>query len=207
MIRSTVLSDTRQFDAGYRAERIFVLALFAFSSNAPRNGQSIVDLSIILRKRDLLGKTALRHSQSLIPDAFLHTFFFLYALERQITECQNDEQHMPLPADPASTLVMIQTQFFLQLLVTLLNPKPFVKKTNHLQSWHVLGHIAEKVSEFVFAIILFSSLDNQPDYFMSNSFPVALCRKNPSGDRLDNQWFIQRIPERVNENETLYVKI
>ena len=194
MIRSASSSGIKRFDAGHRAERIFVSALFAFSSSAPRNELGIVDLSMNLTSPDSLGKSALHHSQSLIPHHLLYAFFSLYALERQITECKNDQQHMPSPAGPASTLVMIQAQFLLQLLVALLDPEPFVKETNYLQSRHVLGHIAKKVPEFVFAPIFFSSLDDQPDYLMSNSLPVALRGKDPSGDRLDNQRFIQTIP-------------
>ena len=76
--------------------------------------------------------------------------FSLYALERQITESENDQQNMSSPAGPASALMVIQTQLLLQLLVALLDPEPFVKETNHLQSRHVLGHITEEVPELIF---------------------------------------------------------
>ncbi len=149
MFRSTTSSDTKRFDAGHRAERIFVSALFACPASAPRNERGIGDLSTISKSMYSLGKTALYPSHSPIPQVLLFEFFFLYALERQITESKNDQQHMPSPAGPASALMVIQTQLLLQLLVALLDPEPFVKETNHLQSRHVLGHIAEEVPELI----------------------------------------------------------
>ena len=56
-------------------------------------------------------------SHSLIPQVLLFEFFFLYALERQITKSKNHQQYMPSPAGPASAFMVIQTQFLLQLLV------------------------------------------------------------------------------------------
>ena len=143
---------------------------------------------------DSLGKPALRPSHSLIPQSLLYAFFFLYALERQITECNNDQQYMPSPASPTSAFMVIQAQLLLQLLVALLDPEPFMKKTNHLQSRHVLRHIAEEVPELIFSFILLSSLDDQPDFLMSDSFPVALSGKYPSGYRLNHQGVFQTIP-------------
>lgn len=179
MLRSTSSSGTKRFDAGHRAERIFVSALFACPASAPRNERGIGDLSMIPKRMDSLGKTALYPSHSLIPQVLLFEFFFLYALERQITESKNDQQYMPSPAGPASALMVIQTQLLLQLLVALLDPEPFVKETNHLQSRHVLGHITEEVPELIFPVILLSSLDDQPDFLMSGSLPIALSGKYP----------------------------
>jgi len=184
MIRSASSSGTKRFDAGHRAERIFVSALFACPTNAPRNAQGIGDLSTIPKHLDSWGKTALYPSHSPIPQVLLFAFFFLYAPERQITKSKDDQQHMPSPAGPASALMVIQTQLFLQLLVALLDPKPFVKKANPLQSRHVLGHIAEEVPELISPVIFLSSLDDQPDFLMSGSFPIALRGENPSGYRL-----------------------
>ena len=193
MVRSTSSSGTKRFDAGHRAERIFVSALFACPASAPRIERGIGDLSTIPKHLDSWGKAALYPSHSLIPQVLLFEFFFLYALERQITESKNDQQYMPSPAGPASALMVIQTQFLLQLLVALLDPEPFVKETNHLQSRHVLGHITEEVPELIFPVILFSFLDDQPDFLMSGSFPIALGGKDPSGYRLNHQGFIQTI--------------
>ncbi len=79
---------------------------------------------------------------------------------------------MSSPAGSASALMMmmIQTQLLLQLLIALLEPEPFVKETNHLQSRHVLGHLTEEVPELIFPVIILSSLDDQPDFLMSGSF-------------------------------------
>jgi len=109
MIRSTTSSGTKRFDAGHRAERIFVSALFACPASAPRNERSIGDLSMIPKRLDSLGKAVLHPSHSPIPQVLLFEFFFLYALERQITESKNDQQYMPSPAGPASALMVIQT--------------------------------------------------------------------------------------------------
>jgi hypothetical protein len=68
-------------------------------------------------KLDSWGKTALRHCQSLIPKVLLFGFFPLYALERQISESKNDQQHMSSTACPAPALKVIQTQLLLQLPV------------------------------------------------------------------------------------------
>src|SRR3989339_518958 len=193
MFKSTSSSGTKRFDAGHRAEMIFVSVLFACPASAPRNERGIGDLSMIPKRMDSLGKAALYPSHSLIPQVLLFEFFFLYALERQITESKNDQQYMPSPAGPASALMVIQTQFLLQLLVSLLDPEPFVKKTNHLQSRHVLGHITEEVPELIFPVILRSSLDDQPDFLVSGSFPIALGGKHPSRYRLNHQGFIQTI--------------
>src|SRR3989339_712776 len=193
MFKSTSSSGTKRFDAGHRAEMIFVSVLFACPASAPRNERGIGDLSTILKRMDSLGKTALYPSHSPIPQVLLFAFFFLYALERQITESKNDQQYMPSPAGPASALMVIQTQLLLQLLVALLDPEPFVKETNHLQSRHVLGHITEEVPELIFPVILLSSLDDQPDFLMSGSFPIALSGKYPSGYRLNHQGSIQTI--------------
>ena len=95
MLRSTSSSGTKRFDAGHRAERIFVSVLFAWSASVPRNEQGIDDLSMIPKRMDSLGKTALYPPHSLIPQVLLFEFFFLYALERQITESKNDQQYMP----------------------------------------------------------------------------------------------------------------
>ena len=148
ILRSTTSSGTKRFDAGHRAERIFVSALFACPASALKNERGIGDLSTIPKHKDSLGgKTVLYPSHSLIPQVLLFEFFFLYALERQIAESKNNQQYMPPPASPASALMVIQTQLLLQLLVALLDPEPFVKETNHLQSRHVLGHIAEEVPD------------------------------------------------------------
>ena len=111
MLRSTTSSGTKRFDAGHRAERIFVSALFACAASVPRIERGIGDLSTIPKHLDSLGKIALYRSHSLIPQILLFVFFFLYALERQITESKNDQQNMPSPAGPASALMVIQTQF------------------------------------------------------------------------------------------------
>jgi len=166
MIRSTTSSDTKRYNAGQRAEKIFVSDLFARLASAPRNERGIGDLSMIPKRMDSWGKPALHPFHSLIPQVLLFEFFFLNALEHQITESKNDQHDMPSPASPASALIVIQTQLLLQLLVALLDPEPFVKKTHHLQSRHVLRHITEKVPEFIFAIVLLSFLDNQPDWGM-----------------------------------------
>lgn len=193
MLRSTSSSGTKRFDAGHRVERIFVSALFACPASAPRNEQGIGDLSTIPKRMNSLGKAALYPSHSLIAQVLLFEFFFLYALERQITKSKNDQQYMPSPAGPASALMVIQTQILLQLLVALLDPEPFAEETNHLQSRHVLGHITEEVPELIFPVILLSSLDDQPDFLMRGSLQIALSRKYPSGYRLNHQGFIQTI--------------
>ena len=115
MFRSTSSSGIKQFDAGYRAKRIFVSVLFVYSASAPRNERSIDDLSMNLKNPDSLEKTDLRHPHSLIPPSLPFVFFFLYALKCQLTESKDDQQHMSPPAGPASTFMVIQSQFLLQL--------------------------------------------------------------------------------------------
>ncbi len=145
---------------------------------------------------DALGKVTLYPSHSLIPQDGTGSavrVFPLYALERQISERKNDYPYMQSPAGPASTLMVIQTQFLLQFLVAYLDPKPFVKETNHLSSRHVLGHITEEVPELISPIVFFSFLDEQPYFFMSGSFRIALSGEYPSGYSLNHQGFILKI--------------
>src|SRR3989338_3495373 len=144
MFRSTFSSNTMRFDGAHRAEKIFVSILFACPAIALRNERDIDDLSMIPKSPDSLGKTALRHFHSPEPQALLYSFFFLYALKRQITESKNDQQHMPTPTGPASAFMMIQAQFLLQLVVSLLNPESFMKETNHLQGRHALSILLKK---------------------------------------------------------------
>ena len=132
MLKSTTSSRTKQSDAGHLAARIFVSILFAYSAIALKNERGSDDLSMIPKRMDSWRKTALHRSHSLMPEVLLYAFFFLYALERQVTKGNNDQEYMPMPAGPASTLMVIQSQLLLQLLVALLNPVPFVKETNHL---------------------------------------------------------------------------
>jgi hypothetical protein len=68
---------------------------------------------MIQKRMDSLGKAALYPPRSLIPQVLLCEYFFLYALERQITESKNNQQYMPSPAGPASALMVIQTQLLL----------------------------------------------------------------------------------------------
>jgi len=171
----------------------FISVLFACSAIALWNERDTDIPSVLPKNPDSLRKFYWNHSHSLVPKALPYAFFFLYALERQITESKNDQQYMPTPAGPASAFMVIQAQLLFQLLVSLFDPEPFMKETNHLQSRHVLGHIAEEIPELIFFFILFSSFDDQPDFLMSGSFPVALSRKYPSGYRLNHQRFIQTI--------------
>jgi len=157
----------------------FVSVLFACSAIAPWNERGTDVPSVLPNNSDSLGKFYWNYSHSLVPQGLLYVFFFLYALEGQITECKNNQQHMPTPTGPASALMVIQAQLFLQLLVSLFNPEPFMKETNHLQGRHVLGHVAEEVPELILFFILFSSLDDQPDFLMSSSPPVALSKEIP----------------------------
>ena len=84
-----------QSDAGHLAERIFVSILVAYSAIALKNEQGIDDLSMIPERMDSWRKTALHRSHSLIPEVLLYSFFFLYALERQVTEGNYDQEYMP----------------------------------------------------------------------------------------------------------------
>ena len=127
MLISTSSSGITRSNAGYRAEMAFVSVLFACSAIVLRNGRDNHVPSMIPNSLDSLGKSDLSHSHSLAPQGLLYAFFFLYALEGQITECKNDQQYMPTPTGPASALMVIQAQLFLQLLVSLFNPKPFMK--------------------------------------------------------------------------------
>ena len=110
--------------------------------------------------QDSWGETRVSHSHSLVPQRLLYAFFFLYALERQISKSKEDQKHMPMPAGPASPLMVIQPQLFFQLLVSLLNPETLMKEANHLEGRHVLGHIAEEVAKFGLVVIFLSSLDD-----------------------------------------------
>jgi hypothetical protein len=193
MVKLTTSSDTKRFGAEHRAEMIFASVLFACSASAPRNERDIGALSTIAKLLNSLGKSMLYPFQSPMPQVLLFEFFFLDALERQIAESENDQKDMTPPAGPASALMVIQPQFLFQLLVALLDPEPFMKETNHLQSRHVLGHIAEEVSKLIFPAILLSSLNDQPNLLMGDSFPIALRGENPSGYCLYHQRFIPTI--------------
>src|SRR4030042_1432841 len=192
-LKSTFSSDRGRPDAGYRAKRTFASVLFAVLAIVLKSEQGIADGSMIPDSPDLLlGKTARCRFHPLVPPGLLKTFFFLYALERQITEGKKDQQHMPMPTGPASTFMVIQSQLFFQLLVALLNPEPLMEETNHLKGRHVLGHVAEEVPKFGLFVPM-SSLDDQPDFFMDASFSVSLSGKDPSGYGLNHQRLVPAI--------------
>jgi hypothetical protein len=148
---------------------------------------------------DSKGKAARCHFHPFVPPAVLEAFFLLYTLERKITEGKEDQQHMPMPAAPASAFMVIQSQLFFQLLVALFNPEPLMKETNHLKGRHVLRHAAEEVPEFGLFVSM-SSLNDQPAFFMEASFFVSLSRKDPSGYGLNHQ----RLPLAIFPNLQMF---
>jgi len=42
--------------------------------------------------------------------------------------------------------MMIQTEFFFELLVAMLYPVPFMIETREINRWQMLGHVTEKVA-------------------------------------------------------------
>ena len=118
-VKSAFVSDRGRLDAGHLAERILASNLFAVLSIALKSERDISDASKTPGNRDLKGKT----SHPLVPPDLLNAFFFLYTLERKITEGKKDQQHMPMPTGPASAFMVIQSQLFFQLLVALFNPE------------------------------------------------------------------------------------
>ena len=84
--KSAFSSDRGRSDGVHRAERIISLVLFAVLATFPKSEQDIADTSTIPNIPDLLGKAGCCHFHPLIPPDLLKAFFFLYALEGQITE-------------------------------------------------------------------------------------------------------------------------
>jgi len=181
-VKSTFSSERGRLDVGHPAERILASILFAVVSIALKSERDISDASKTQGNRDLRGKTA----HPLVPPDILNAFFFLYTLERKITEGKKDQQHMPMPTGPASAFMVIQSQLFFQLLVALFNPEPLMKETDHFKGRHVLGHVTNEVPEFGLFVPM-SSLDDQPAFFMDATFSVSLSRKDSSGYGFNHQ--------------------
>jgi len=86
ILRLTSSSDIMQSNAVHRAEMAFASFLFACSAIALWNGRDTDVPSALPNSSDSLGKFCLRYSHSPMPQHLLCAFFFLYALEGQITE-------------------------------------------------------------------------------------------------------------------------
>jgi len=181
-VKSAFASDRGKLDAGHLAERILASILFAVFSITLKSERDISAPSTTPGNLDLKGKAA----HPLVPQDLLNEFFFLYTLERKITEGKKDQQHMPMPTGPASAFMVIQSQLFFQLLVALFNPEPLMKEANHFKGRHVLGHVTKEVSEFGLFVPM-PSLDDQPAFFMDATFSVSLSRKDSSGYGFNHQ--------------------
>ena len=123
-------------------------------------------------------------------------FFFVYAQECKVSESKKDEQHMAMPSDPGSALVIIQAEFFLELLVSLFYPAALVKEADKLKRRHILRHVAEKEPVLDSALFL-PALYDKPDLLVTNAIPIAPDGPYSAGHRLNNKRLILTVSPKL----------
>ena len=62
--------------------------------------------------------------------------------------------------------MVIQAEFFFELLVAMLYPVPFMVETRKINRRQVLWHVAEKVAQFMSALCQLATLNQQPNLFV-----------------------------------------
>ena len=72
--------------------------------------------------------------------------------------------------------MMIQTEFFFELLVAMLYPVPFMIETRQINSRQLLRNVAEKIAEFMPAAYQLTTLNQQPNLFVQIPFTPAVSR-------------------------------
>src|SRR3990172_1148937 len=163
-------------------------APFAFVATVRKNvWEAFVFAMIQNRNRSTGSFFLLCLEKSVLPNDFLLLFFFLEAHPSEIAKCQKNQQHVPVPAGPRSTLMVIQSQLFFQLLVAMLNPESFMENPSDLKRRHILRHVAKKVTQFGLAIFKLSLFNNQPYFLMPATLPITVSRPDPTRHRFNHQ--------------------
>jgi len=155
--------------------------LVVFAANALKIEVNRYVFSMALWKNHSIGISLLLcpKSQPVLPKELLLAFFFLKTHLGQITKRQKNQKYMAMPARPRPPLMVVQPQLFLQLLIPMFNPEPFMEKSNNLNRWHRLRHITEKVTQFVLSLFFPASFDDQPYLFMPGALPITVRRPSP----------------------------
>ena len=65
--------------------------------------------------------------------------------------------------------MVIHSKLFLQLLIAVLDPKPFMKDPDHLYGWFALRHVAEKIAELKPFSFVPASFYDEPDLLVDTS--------------------------------------
>jgi len=152
---------------GYQARKAS-FALVAFVATVLKSEQEGFVFAMILDKnRSIEIPFPQCLEKPVLPKDFLKAFFFHETHPSQIAKCKENQQHVPVPPCPRSTLMVIQSQFFFQLLVAMVNPKSFMENPRDLKCRNVLRHVAEKIAQFGLTIIKLPLFNNQPYFFMA----------------------------------------
>ena len=106
------------------------------------------------------------HLLPLPPDCLRLLFFFLQSQKRQIAIGQEHQEDMTVPSCPGATFMVIQAEFFFELLITMLYPVPFMVETGKVNRRQMLWHVAEKIAELMSALCQLATLNQQPNLFV-----------------------------------------
>src|SRR5208283_2547548 len=71
-------------------------------------------------------------------------FFSPESKQGKVTIGQEDQKHMSMPTRPGTTFMMVHSQFFFHLLITMFNPVSFMVKPDHFYGWGILGMLLKK---------------------------------------------------------------
>ena len=74
-----------------------------------------------------------------------------------------------MPSNPGTSLVMVETQFFFEMLVALLNPASFMTESGKVDRCHMQGHIAEEIAKFIPSLCQWPPFNENPHLFMDES--------------------------------------
>ncbi|MBW2037890.1 MAG: hypothetical protein JRI41_10530 [Deltaproteobacteria bacterium] len=179
-----------QYDAGYPAKKAFFVSAVFFAIDLKNTEDKIYSSMIAMKNLSIRNffLLLLLGCQSFLPHGFLQSFSFLKAQSGQIAKSQKHQKHVAVPpTNPRPSFVVIQPQFLFELFISLFYPDSFVKETNDLQDGHILRHIAEAVSKFKLAFALPVPFDDQPKFFVDESFSVSLGRPDLPRHRFYHQ--------------------
>ena len=98
--------------------------------------------------------------------------------KRKVAIRKKDQKHVPVPPGPRPAFMMIKAELFLELLIAVFYPVPFMVESNQIDSWQMLRHIAEVVPKLKAPLFQGTPFDQEPDLFMQISISPAMGGPN-----------------------------
>ena len=132
---SNALGVTLQSDGVHRVVKV-AFAIFAAVAIALKNARGIFVVATSAENSSHSDEKSSLHCRSLLQPGFPYLlillFFFQEAQSSQVSIGEEDQKHVPVPSDPGAPFMVIHSELFLQLLIAVLDPKPFMKYPDHL---------------------------------------------------------------------------